>query len=176
VPEVSFADGDVIFREGDKAGPVYMVERGMVRIARSSERGETILGEVGERGIFGEMSLIDSAPRMATATAIGPTLCSVTPVAQMQRKLALLGPDLVAFYGQMIAYIRNTLPYEDREATHETAADDAAMVLLERLPGVIALLQHPPPVIVSLLELFATYIERRLPPAMLARRQVTGAV
>jgi hypothetical protein len=116
------------------------------------------------------MALIDSSPRMATATAVGGAVCSATEVVQMKRKFAMLGPEPVAFYSQMIAYIRDMLPYEDRppqiKAMGETAADRAALQLLEKLPDIINGLSHPPPVIVTLLRLFGAYIERRLPPSL----------
>ena len=178
MPEVSFDDGAIIFQEGDKAGPVYLVERGMVRISKSGKDAETVLGDVGKGGIFGEMALIDSSPRMATATAVGGAVCSVTEVAQMKRKLAMLGPEPVAFYREMIAYIRDMLPYEDRppqiKALGETAADRAAVRLLERLPTVIDNLSHPPPVIVTLLKLFGAYIERLLPPSLVPAQRVNA--
>lgn len=176
MPELSFDDGATIFREGDPAGPVYLVERGIVRISKAKPGGETVLGEVGAGGIFGEMALIDASPRMATATAVGGAVCSATEVVQMKRKFAMLGPEPVAFYGEMIAYIRDMLPYEDRppqiKALGETSADRAALRLIERLPQVINGMSHPPPVIVTLLRLFAAYIERRLPPSLAASASV----
>jgi CRP/FNR family cyclic AMP-dependent transcriptional regulator len=179
VPELSFDDGATIFREGDPVGPVYLVERGMVRISKASPGGETVLGQVGTGGIFGEMALIDTSPRMATATAIGGAVCSVTEVVQMKRKLAMLGPEPIALYTEMIAYIRDMLPYEDRppqvKALGETAADRAALRLVERLPDVISGMSHPPPVIVTLLRLFGAYIERRLPPSLVASRGAGAA-
>lgn len=179
MPELSFDDGATIFREGDPAGPVYLVERGTVRISKATPGGEAVLGQVGAGGIFGEMALIDSAPRMATATAVGGAVCSATEVVQMKRKFAMLGPEPVAFYREMIAYIRDMLPYEDRpphiKAMGETAADRAALRLLEKLPEVINGLSHPPPVIVTLLRLFGAYIERRLPPSLAASAAAAGA-
>jgi len=60
-----FKAGEVIFKEGDAATEFYVVQSGKVNI----RLGNRLLGTVGERDIFGEMALIDAAPRSATAVA-----------------------------------------------------------------------------------------------------------
>ena len=60
-----FAAGDVIFSAGDPGDRVYVVREGTVTI----EAQGLPLEEVGPGGIFGELALIDSSPRSATASA-----------------------------------------------------------------------------------------------------------
>ena len=62
---ISFAEGDTIFRKGDEAGQMFVVESGMVDILIDGNVVETI----GPDGFFGEMSLIDDSPRSADAMA-----------------------------------------------------------------------------------------------------------
>ncbi len=57
--------GEDVLREGDLADSLYLLVEGRVRIHRA---GQT-LAQLGERESFGEMSLLDPAPRSATATA-----------------------------------------------------------------------------------------------------------
>lgn len=64
-PVKEFKAGEVIFREGDAATEFYVVQSGKVDI----RLGNRLLGTVGDRDIFGEMALIDAAPRSATAVA-----------------------------------------------------------------------------------------------------------
>jgi len=64
-PVKEFKAGEVIFKEGDAATEFYVVQSGKVDI----RLGNRLLGTVGERDIFGEMALIDAAPRSATAVA-----------------------------------------------------------------------------------------------------------
>ena len=64
-PVKEFEAGEVIFREGDAATEFYVVQSGKVDI----RLGNRLLGTVGDRDIFGEMALIDVAPRSATAVA-----------------------------------------------------------------------------------------------------------
>jgi len=83
-----FASGDTIFVEGDDGRLMYVVLEGSVRL---SVTGRT-LEKVGKGGVFGEMALIDAAPRSATATAL--TACTLVPVtAQRFKALVKESPD-----------------------------------------------------------------------------------
>ena len=64
-PVKEFKAGEVIFRQGDAATEFYVVQSGKVDI----RLGNRLLGTVSDRDIFGEMALIDAAPRSATAVA-----------------------------------------------------------------------------------------------------------
>lgn len=70
-----YAQGEVIFREGDPGEVLYMVKSGQVRIFINgfdgSETSVILFGRSGE--IFGELAVIDGLPRSATAVAISPT-------------------------------------------------------------------------------------------------------
>jgi CRP-like cAMP-binding protein len=61
----TFGRGDVIFREGDAGAEMYAVQQGWVDLSV----GDKLVETVAPGGIFGEMSLIDGAPRSATAIA-----------------------------------------------------------------------------------------------------------
>ena len=75
-PPVSFKPGDVIFATGDQGDKMYVVRSGTVEIERDGKVVETVTAG----GIFGEMALIDGAPRAATARA--ETECEVAPIAE----------------------------------------------------------------------------------------------
>jgi CRP/FNR family cyclic AMP-dependent transcriptional regulator len=59
--------GQVIFRAGDEGREMFIVRTGSVDL----RIGETVLETVEQGGIFGELALVDPAPRSATAVA-GP--------------------------------------------------------------------------------------------------------
>jgi CRP/FNR family transcriptional regulator, cyclic AMP receptor protein len=57
--------GEVIFKEGDEADQLFAIKSGEVAI----QLGNRTLAELPANSIFGEMALIDDAPRSATAVA-----------------------------------------------------------------------------------------------------------
>jgi len=72
--EVEYADGEVVFREGDRSREMYIVLSGLVRVFKEgAEAREVMLAELGRGDFFGEMSLLESLPRSATVRAVGPT-------------------------------------------------------------------------------------------------------
>jgi len=57
--------GKVIMREGERGVALYAVLEGRVAISI----GESVVEKVGPGGVFGEMSLVDRQPRLASAAA-----------------------------------------------------------------------------------------------------------
>jgi CRP-like cAMP-binding protein len=57
--------GKIIMREGQRGVALYAVLDGRVSI----RIGDTVVEKVGPGGVFGEMSLVDRTPRLATAVA-----------------------------------------------------------------------------------------------------------
>ncbi|HET7291460.1 MAG TPA: Npt1/Npt2 family nucleotide transporter [Vicinamibacteria bacterium] len=64
--EVEIPRGQVIFRKGDLGDSLYVIVEGAVRVFD----GETTVGTLGERDIFGELALLDPEPRSASIMAI----------------------------------------------------------------------------------------------------------
>lgn len=63
--------GEVVFREGEEGGEMYAVLSGLVSITRRGLDGvDATLTVLGKGEVFGEMGLVDTAPRSATATAV----------------------------------------------------------------------------------------------------------
>lgn len=71
---VEFAEGDVLFHEGETSDSLYLISRGSVRIELEREEidSETVLATVSAGGMVGELGLLDGSPRSATAIADGP--------------------------------------------------------------------------------------------------------
>jgi CRP-like cAMP-binding protein len=75
-----FRRGEVIFHEGDPADALHVVTAGAVKIVLSSDEGdEAIIATLHAGDFFGELSLLDGAPRSATAVALEPTETLVLP-------------------------------------------------------------------------------------------------
>lgn len=65
---------EVIFHVDDPGDSLYVVASGSVKITLSADDGTepAILTTIGRGGFFGELALLDGAPRSATAVAMDP--------------------------------------------------------------------------------------------------------
>jgi len=70
---VELAAGEVLFREGDPARTLYVVQSGQLVIVKARGDGEVVLWSVEPGDHIGEMSFIDMQPRSATARATTKT-------------------------------------------------------------------------------------------------------
>ena len=75
----TFAEGEMIFPEGSHREELYLIKNGKVVIRRGGNgEGQDIARFVAGE-VFGEMDLLDSAPRSASAFAEEPTTLLVFP-------------------------------------------------------------------------------------------------
>lgn len=77
-PVRAFKAGEVIFEMGDAAEDLYIIKNGKVEI----RLGNRVLETLSDNNIFGEMALIDPAPR--SATAVATTEVTLVPVGKKQ--------------------------------------------------------------------------------------------
>lgn len=71
-----FQKGALIFREGDTADCMYAVNSGRVGVyAAYGTAEEKLLAEYTQDGYFGEMGLLEHAPRSAAAVALEDDTC-----------------------------------------------------------------------------------------------------
>ena len=79
-----FADGAVIFREGEEAREIYLVAEGTVGVYKAAPDGERLLVELGAGEFFGEMSFLDMQPRAGTVKAEGDVVLWRWPYAALR--------------------------------------------------------------------------------------------
>jgi CRP-like cAMP-binding protein len=77
--ERRFKRGQTIVKEGDKADAFFIVESGKVEVIGGRGKKASRLNELGAGSYFGEMALVDGAPRSATVKAVNDTDCLVLP-------------------------------------------------------------------------------------------------
>jgi CRP/FNR family transcriptional regulator, cyclic AMP receptor protein len=71
--EIGYAEGQVIFKQGDEGSSLFIIDEGAVEISYGEGRGRVALATLFNGQYFGELSLFDGAPRSATATASKPS-------------------------------------------------------------------------------------------------------
>ena len=84
--EVRIETGDRVFAQGDEGDAMYVIEEGAVDIVAGSGKQKVIVASLFKQQYFGELALLDGAPRSATAVASRST-----------RLLALDRDDFVEF-------------------------------------------------------------------------------
>lgn len=67
----TYADGEIIVREGDESQDMYVVHRGEVEVLKQVDGRDVPLATLGRGAFFGEMSMLEALPRSATVRAKG---------------------------------------------------------------------------------------------------------
>jgi CRP-like cAMP-binding protein len=94
---VPYRSGQKIFEEGCQGDRLYLVSAGSVRICKFIEGiGEEVLGVMKPGMYFGEMSIIDSRPRSATAVAHSD--CEVWEISRNDILSLLQGDREIAYH------------------------------------------------------------------------------
>jgi CRP-like cAMP-binding protein len=66
-----YHNGDLIITQGNDGMELYFVIRGKVEVVRASEKGQTVVAEMGPGDTFGEIALISECKRTADVRAVG---------------------------------------------------------------------------------------------------------
>lgn len=66
-----YADGELIFQEGDEGRELYIIQEGQVVIRKQTAVGEVVMVEFARGDFFGDMALLQAIPRYASAYSKG---------------------------------------------------------------------------------------------------------
>lgn len=84
----SFAEGEVLFHEGDPGEAFYVVLSGLVNFHRIGSEGEIVhIGQCGPGDHFGEMAILDGMPRWAEGVTAAPCEMLIANRADFLRSL-----------------------------------------------------------------------------------------
>ena len=100
--------GEQLFAEGDPGEEAFVITAGEIEIVKHSVGRDVLLAVRREGEVIGEMSLLEEAPRMATARARTPVTAIAIP---RQRLDELLDSSLTAaraMFGVLLARFRET--------------------------------------------------------------------
>jgi CRP/FNR family transcriptional regulator, cyclic AMP receptor protein len=106
-----FRRGETVFHVGDPGDALFIVMSGTIKITLPADTGdEAILATLRPGDFFGELALLDGAPRSATAVAIEPTETTILPRDRFR--------ELIANEPVMRDTVLATLAAEVRRLTH----------------------------------------------------------
>ena len=76
--ERSFREGGIIIKQGNPGIGLYVICSGKVKIVKETAGGEKLdIAELGPGDFFGEMTVLDNAPRSADVIALEESRCLV---------------------------------------------------------------------------------------------------
>jgi len=99
---VTFEKGNLIIREGDNAGPLYILQKGHARAFSAVNGKERNLAFYREGDFFGELSILNGSPRAASVEAF--TGCELLSLeSQSVRELRRRFPEFDKLLGERLA-------------------------------------------------------------------------
>lgn len=103
---MSFKAGQRIFSQGDASDLAYMIVRGRIDIALDGGEAPRVLTTLGAGEVFGEMGLIDSGPRSASAVAAEDSVCMALDGEELLGMLERDPKEAVAYLKTLIQRLR----------------------------------------------------------------------
>lgn len=110
------ASGEVLFREGDPGTCAYIVEEGALEVWTGPAHQPKVLARLGPESLIGEMALVARQPRLASVTALEPTLLGMITREHFSERLASSDPLLRHVLDVILRRYRDLLERLDGDA------------------------------------------------------------
>ena len=104
----TYAPGEKIFAEGELGAEMFIIQTGRVRISKKTGDTEKTLVVLEDGDFFGEMAVIDKAPRSAAASAVEETKCIVLNEEQFEQQMQNNARIVKKILKNMTARLRDT--------------------------------------------------------------------
>ncbi len=104
---------EIFFSQGDEPDGVYYICSGKVEVSRSILNKNTVIGQMEEGDVFGELAMIDNRQRAATVIAVEDTWVYHFKPEQFEKKLKSLDPFLYSIFISLVLMVRNMNIRED---------------------------------------------------------------
>ncbi len=121
-----FAEGDIIFSEGDEGSSMFIIQSGEVEVSAIKKKQKVIYARLGKGAIFGEMALIDGHPRSATVTATRPTVCVEMSRMLFNKNLENMPGWMESFFQILAERLREA----NKKAETLTSQDNSRQVII----------------------------------------------
>lgn len=102
----SFQDGEAIFWEGETSDIAFMIVDGKVELVKTGPKGAVHLALLEAGDLFGEMGVLDTGPRSATAKALGPVTLEVIQRDDLLETIKTQPEMALAIMGKLVKRLR----------------------------------------------------------------------
>ena len=111
---IALPAGTLLFAEGDSGSCAYLIDSGRIEIYLVREGREVVLAVRGPGELVGEMAIIDSLPRSASARITADCELVIVTAEQIAHRVARTDPILRMCLGMVIAKYRETVAMIDQ--------------------------------------------------------------
>lgn len=104
---IEIKSGETIFSEGEEPTIAYLIEAGEIELSRQYEGHKRIIGVCGPGDLVGEMAVIDTLPRLATAVALIDCVLVAIDREQIQARIDAADPIVQAIVRKQLQRYRS---------------------------------------------------------------------
>ena len=143
-----FAEGQVLFREGDPADSVFRLLSGSVDILRELDGDPILLGTVGAGQFIGEMGVVENRPRNATARAASEVEVEIFTPTEFLDQIACsprAARELIQRLSQRLREADDRIVNDERRSgrAHETRKDGDSRTAVESVDNAYLAATNP---------------------------------
>ena len=117
--------GDYIFREGEFGQHAYIINSGTVELVKFTGDQQSVLAELEKGALFGEMAIIDSSARSASARAKTDCVLKVVSEEQLKKHLSSSPTASLDMMRRLASYVRNANERLNRDAFADVPETDS---------------------------------------------------
>ena len=117
--------GDYIFREGEFGQHAYIINSGTVELVKFTGDQQSVLAELEKGALFGEMAIIDSSARSASARAKTECVLKVVSEEQLKQHLSSSPTASLDMMRRLASYVRNANERLNRDAFADVPETDS---------------------------------------------------
>ena len=117
--------GDYIFREGEFGQHAYIINSGTVELVKFTGDQQSVLAELEKGALFGEMAIIDSSARSASARAKTECVLKIVSEEQLKKHLSSSPTASLDMMRRLASYVRNANERLNRDAFADVPETDS---------------------------------------------------
>ncbi|MGZ6187062.1 MAG: cyclic nucleotide-binding domain-containing protein [Candidatus Binataceae bacterium] len=120
----TYRDGEVIYRQGEESRWAFEVLEGSVELIKDSAEGSTVVSRLKAGELFGELGILDNAPRSTSARARGAVTVKAIPRDEFLRQVEADPDTALKVMTKLARRMRGSDTDPVRAAAYKSAASN----------------------------------------------------